>query len=289
MHPYKTSRTEERALDRYYVDLRIFGLGNWSHFLNKALPASIIIRDHLAKLGQPEPIFVLGENVFPAIVELMEYMGLSFIRTSNAVSAAQVKIEFSDLSVLDRLTQNVIPSISSEITRMENEIPRNFGEAVFLNRKPPNRSISNSGEINKILSVAGYVEVYMEDYSAAEQIAIILRASKIVAIHGAALAPLMFRNERHGPLQFLEIAPPGHVVPFFRDMIMDIPCTYRMLRGVPDSAMVSDAFSNLENPSMEFTEKHSLRQFHVDATSMQFALGSMDDKNFPFDTISRPI
>ena len=160
---------------------------------------------------------------------------------------------------------------------------------IFLNRKPPLRSLINNEEVKRFLTEIGYQELFMEDYGAAEQIAIILQASSIVAIHGAALAPLLFREVRHGPFDVIELAPPGHVVPFFREMVASLSCKYRMVRGVPDAAMVGDAYSNVEMPSMLFTSKHSLRPFKTDLLSLSFALRSMDHAEFPSQLIYEPI
>lgn len=289
LHPYRTSLQEEGSSDRYHVDLRVFGLGNWSHFLNKAIPISVLIRDHLSKLNQPEPIFILNDAALSAATQLLEYLGLEYICTNRMVRAPLIRVDFSNISIIDEMSRDLVSSISYDIDRFIKSVPITRGEKVFLNRRPPNRSIINNGEISRILRAAGYDEFFMEDHSAAEQIAIVLRASKIVAIHGAALAPLLFRNKKHGLLQLFEIAPPGHVSPFFRNMITDLPCTYRMIRGVPDSAMASDAFSDVERPSMQFTRKHSLRQFRLDPASLEFAFNSADDENFPMGTIAQPV
>ncbi len=289
IHPIRTSKHLQVDPDRYYVDLRIFGIRNWSHFLNQALPVAVFIKDHLSKLAQQEPVFILNENVFSAITELMERIGLRFIRTNRAVTASQVKVEYSDSSVIDHFARDFLSSLSGDIDALVDEVPKTSGEAVFFNRKPPHRSIVNDEEIGQLLSEAGFVEYFMEDYSAAEQIAITLRASKIVAIHGAALAPLIFRNESHGPLQLFEIVNPGHVVPLFRGMVAGLPCTYRMVRGIPDAEMVSDAFSDVANPSMQFTRKHSLKQFRLDPSSLKFAFDSVNDANFPFGSINKAI
>ena len=289
LHPFQ-AREEELGVDGvYYIDLRIFGLENWSHFLNKAVPVAVAIREKLISLGEREPVFILNETVFPAILEFMEIIGYRFVCTNRSVEARQVLIEASDLSVIDNLSKKIIIPISPLVYANTARVPNIFGQKVFLNRKPPNRSILNIDVIRDELILNGFVEYFMEDLSASEQIAVILRATHIVAIHGAALAPLMFRNERHGPLSMIEIVPPGHVVPFFRNMVDAIPCAYRMVRGVPDTDLMADAFSNVDEPSMKFTKRHSLRQFNLDLTSLRFAIDSLDSKNFPFDEISAPI
>lgn len=288
LRPKQSQQEIEGEVGRYHVDLRVFGLGNWSHFLNKALPIAILVRDQLAHLNQKAPIFILDEAVFKAITDVMERFGLSFIRTNAAVKAALVQIDFSTPEIIDHLSRSILEPLSSEVDEMINGVTAPPCDAIFLNRRPPLRSLINSDEIKERLVSEGYVEVFMEDHSAEEQIALILRASRIVAIHGAALAPLIFRTKGHGRLELIELVPPGHVVPFFRDMISDLPCFYRMVRGIPDASMTADAFANVDTPSMQFTQAHSLKPFAVDPASLQFAMDSVEDDNFPYGTINSP-
>jgi len=289
LHP-RQARKKERGVDGvYYIDLRIFGLGNWSHFLNKAVPVAVAIREKLIDMGKAEPVFILNKMVFPAILDFMKVIGYSFVCTNCSVEARHVLIEASNLSVIDNLSKKIVAPISNLVFENTKKVPDIFSRKVFINRKPPNRSLLNNSVIREELISNGFVEYFMEDFSAAEQIAVILRATDIVAIHGAALAPLMFRNEGHGMLNMVEIMPPGHVVPFFMNMVDDIPCTYRMVRGIPDTDLMADAFSNVDDPSMEFTKRHSLRQFNLDLSSLRFAIDSLDYKDFPFDAISAPI
>jgi hypothetical protein len=62
-----------------------------------------------------------------------------------------------------------------------------------------------------------------------------------------------------------------------------------MVRGVPDPAMCPDAFSDVENPSIAFTRKFSLKPFRVDPASLHLALKSLEDKDFPMGTIHQPV
>jgi capsular polysaccharide biosynthesis protein len=91
--------------------------------------------------------------------------------TSPAYVVLSAADEFRDnLSQLVDHSQGAIPA----------DVPRRSGDSIFLNRKPPDRYLVNNEEIREDLIAAGYVEVFMEDFGAAEQIAIILRASRIV-------------------------------------------------------------------------------------------------------------
>lgn len=281
------SRPDKGVSDRYYVDLRMFGLGNWSHFINLALPVAVLIRDHFTTLQLSNPVFILDKDPFPAIIELLKYLGFDIHCTNRSVTAPLVQIDFSSSSDAGNIARVSLASISSDIDGLIEEVHVSVGGRIFLNRRPPNRVLKNNAEIREIILDAGFEELFMEDYSAAEQIALVMRASQIIAIHGASLAPLMFRTNANGPLQLIELAPPGHVVPYFRDMIANIPHTYRMVRGVPDPDMAAQAFVDVDTPSMNFTKRFSLSEFMLDPESLRFAFRSLDDVDFPNDTISR--
>ena len=268
----------------YYVDLRIFGLGNWSHFLNMALPLSIFIKNYVSKLGGRTSV-IINEKVMRPITELLDIFSMDYISTDYSVKAPLIDIKFSNGSlsgsVIHKRARDFLAPVSGDFDLLDGRIPLNKYNKVFLNRKAPSRFLINNEEVKKFLTEIGYQELFMDEYGADEQIAIIRQASSIVAIHGAALAPLIFRELRHGPFNFIEIAPPGLVDPFFREMVASLSCKYRMVRGVPDASMVDDAYLNVESPSMIFSLKHSSRQFKIDLLSLSFALQSMDDEEFP--------
>ena len=273
---------------RYYADLRQFGLGNWSHCLNQALPVAILLRDHCLKINQLAPIYILSMDTPSKIRDIFDLLDLSHISTNACITSPLIDISVSNSSIIHQKSREFISSITNQVSRMVLSVPQVASAKVFLNRKPPYRSLINNEEIKSLLNQEGYQEVFMEDLSAEEQIALIIRATDIVAIHGAALAPLMFRNADHGSFRFIEIGTPGHIVPFFRNMVEPLPCFYRMVRGLPNSSMLSDAYMDIEKPSMQFTEKHSLKPFRLDPASLQFAIESMDYRNFPSDAIEVP-
>lgn len=285
---FRSRKIQKVEEDTYYVDLRIFGLENWSHFLNKALPLSIFVKNYVSKLGG-KTSFVINEKVMRPIIDLLDIFSINYISTNYIVEAPLINVKFSNESVLDRRAREFLAPISRNVDLFDIRSPLNKYNKIFLNRKFPSRSLINNEQVKTFLAKIGYQELFMEEYAADEQIAIILQASDIVAIHGAALAPLIFREAQHGPFSFIEIAPPGHVVPFFREMVTSLSCKYRMVRGVPDAAMVGDAYSNVEKPSMLFTTKHSLRPFKIDILSLSFALRSMDDEDFPDQLIYEAI
>lgn len=289
LQPLSANKPESGGTDAYYVDLRPFGLSNWSHSLNKAIPLAVMVRDHLASIHQPTPRFILNAHMSQKIMALFDSFGLDYINTDKIVQAPLIEVEMSNKSLIDMKSRAFIASIEDDINRLIASVPHIDYEKVFINRKPPSRSLLNNDAIKGTLEQLGYREIFLEDHNVAEQIAILANASDIFAIHGAGLAPLMFRNAGHGPFRFIEVSTPGHIVPFFRDMVGSLACTYRMIRGVPDPAMSSDAFVNLDPPSLQFKKNHASTPFRLDPASLHFALDSLNDAGFPMQTIETPL
>jgi hypothetical protein len=270
--------------DRYYIDLRPFGLGNWSHCLNAALPFAVFIRDHLSRLGQSAPIVILNQGGISSKVRgLFEVLGLQVLCTNTAVKAPLITLSCSTSHFIHQKSREFVAPISPDISNFVGST-EGVSEKVFLNRKS-SRSLKNNKEIIGLLTKHGYQEVFMEDHTIEAQFAILLGARNIVAIHGAALAPLLFRNPEHGPFSLIEINTPGHIVPFFRDMVTKLPCEYRLVRGIPDQKMALAAFQNVGVPDMAFTNAHSLTSFAVDPFSVEVALESLRSNNFPANVI----
>lgn len=88
---------------------------------------------------------------------------------------------------LTKLKNIVIPKINLKNTTAKN---------IYISRaKAQRRFIKNEAEVTVLLAKYNFEIYCLEDYSLAEQIAIINSASNIVSIHGAALALLMFATE----------------------------------------------------------------------------------------------
>ena len=58
--------------------------------------------------------------------------------------------------------------------------------------------------------------IYPEDLSPQEQLKLFTDAEQIVGIHGAGMAPLLYRDTNKPSLKLVEILSPGHMTNFFR-------------------------------------------------------------------------
>jgi hypothetical protein len=255
-----------------FVDLRSFGTENWSHALNQALPCAIFLNECLRKEGEPTPKYLISPNTSVKFHKILSWFNINFSVSNRIIEANQFTIDFDDLNLVLKMAPEFLKGTQDIVEQIVASSNLGMGGRIFLNRRGSQRSLINGKEITDLLAAKGFVEVFMEDHSPEDQIAMIVKATDIVAIHGAALAPLIFRRQRDADLRLIEIASPGHVVPFYRDMVQGLPVHYRMVRGVPDEKMARDAFRNVNSPSMKFTIKHSLRPFLVDPESLKVAL-----------------
>lgn len=69
---------------------------------------------------------------------------------------------------------------------------RNLPRCFFVGRRQPNRSIQNNAEVEAYFRNRGWSVLYLEDLSFQEQISLFKNAQAVCALHGAALANLVW-------------------------------------------------------------------------------------------------
>ncbi|MEM1379443.1 MAG: glycosyltransferase family 61 protein [Pseudomonadota bacterium] len=271
--PWKSGAQETPSIPegRYLFDIRGRGLGNWSHALNQGLVLSLKVRDLLRDHGGADPIIVLSTACFSKVTAYFERLGFETIVTDDPLTAPQVVYTEDNRTVLRFFNRTWSEPHLGLIADSIRDTDPGTGDSIFISRKD-GRMIANIDQIEPMLTADGFTTVYMEDHSLEEQFAMIHRARRIVAIHGAGLAPLLFRRKEEGPLQFIEIFSASHVTPFFRQMADHLECSYRAVRAVPDPATLPAAYDP-ETSVSEFAKAHSLKAFHVDPVSLEVALG----------------
>lgn len=83
---------------------------------------------------------------------------------------------------------------------------RRAPEKLFLARRGA-RSLQNHAEIEALVSSHGYSTIYMEDYSIRDQLCIGAHAKHVIALHGAAMAFLVFGDRIES---VVEVMPPSN-------------------------------------------------------------------------------
>jgi hypothetical protein len=118
------------------------------------------------------------------------------------------------------------------------------------------------------LKSLGYVRLYPEEIPVEDQIRIITQATDIVAIHGAALGPLILRsaNPATKPVRLVELFGAGFIVSVFRELVHELSGAWIGVRGVLSPDIVGKSRSAL------YFEKDA---FSVDVDCLSLAIEAL--------------
>ncbi|MEG4457048.1 glycosyltransferase family 61 protein [Microcoleus sp. N9_A1] len=100
-------------------------------------------------------------------------------------------------------------------------------EKVFISRKGT-RSLINESEVEQTLQAYGFKKYYFEDIPISEQWSVARNAKVIVAMHGAALASLVFNSNK---VKLIELFHPGYVVDMYRHIANAVGGTWCGVSG----------------------------------------------------------
>ena len=129
------------------------------------------------------------------------------------------------------------------------------------------RRLSNQPEIEALLTGCGYVTVYPETLDAAGQFALFHNAEEIVAVHGAGIAPLLYRQPDSRLRRLVEILPCGHMTDVYRVMSAQTGSSWIGVRGRIKPKYVEPAYQT----GSTFT-RYSLESFEADPVALSYAL-----------------
>ncbi|SDI61554.1 glycosyltransferase family 61 protein [Lutimaribacter saemankumensis] len=256
-------------LDGVLIDFRTHHPQNWAHFLNDHLPLlyKLIEESGLKK----ETLRVLLPKKTPRyIVEAAKLFSINTIQTDTPVKGSVLAFSLQPwtsnrpvrhLWARSRevddilLTHGVFDASSYSLPRK-----------LFISRRAT-RNLENETEIAELLSKRGYHKIYAEDFSASDQFKIFQHAEEIVSIHGAAIAPLLYRRPESLLSRLVELFPCGHMTDNFRVMCHQVGCRWIGVRGRIKPEHIAGAY-DLDKPFLEY----SLQSFSVDPKSLEIAL-----------------
>lgn len=256
-------------LPGHAIDFRTRQPGNWAHALNNHLPLLFHIMDRLGGELQGNPTVVLPERMPSFVKEAFDTFGFPFAETNRPVRASLIEFEMTPWIGMRAIRHNwaakaveTAPAFSSLSDRAGE-----FPEKIFISRRNTRR-LSNELEIEAFLSARGYRKIYPEQHSIEEQFGFLSFAQEVVAVHGAALAPLLYRPRASRPFQLVELLPVGHMTKVYRVMTQQVGGRWIGVRGkiLPDHVRHAYDFRR------PFT-KFSLEEFEVDVESLEIALG----------------
>lgn len=253
-----------------HLDLRPLHIRNWSHSLNQAIPLALMARDKVRNAGGGNLAVILPSRAPKKIVHLFRWLKFECVLTDRPATGCFVHFDPLRNGVIHHFARDWLKPHLSDIRLLAAVTEAEVPEKIFINRRNERRLL-NSAEIEGALSKRGFITVYPEDLNLEHQLALLMRAREVVAIHGAGLAPLIFRTPEDGPLRFTEILSPGHVSLFFRSLIKKLPVDYRAVRGNPDRQMAQDAHRLLMS-SPSFKKRHADAPFFLDLPALEIAL-----------------
>jgi hypothetical protein len=252
------------------LDVRPLHVNNWSHALNQALPLALHVQDIARANGCRNATVVLPEGAIPNFVLLLDVMGIAHIRTNSRVQGNFVICGPNPSGMSQYLgRQWLTPHLKilrEFVSASLQTLPRKF----FLDRRV-GRHLLNGEEVRSFLRKNGYMTVYSEDLSPAEQLALFIGAEDIVAIHGAGLAPLMYRMPGDGPFRLVEVLSPGLMSGFFLSLTEGLPVDYRVVRGTPTREMAGDAYA-IAAAGKSYKQKYDMAPFAVDLSALELAI-----------------
>jgi len=211
------------------IDFRHNTPGNWAHFLNNHLPILFFACDQLG-IDPHSVTIILPEGAADYIRHAAGLFGLKVLCTDAVLRGTAVDFAFEPLIAVRSVRRDWvrIPWVTALVEGLRG--PPVAPRRLFLYRHGT-RSLENEAEIESFLAERGYEKVYPETLSVAEQFRLFETAEKVVAIHGAALAPMLYRTDLSPLRQIVELFPVGHIAIVYRAMAEQIGCRWIGVRG----------------------------------------------------------
>lgn len=250
------------------IDLRVNSPENWAHFLTNHLPLTFLLCQRAGL--SPQDVTVLLPAAIPGyVLGVAQLLGLQVQRTDAAVSGPGIGFDLDNWNTLRPLRRNWIAASGILKILADAIASRDTGaRRIFLPRRDTRR-LTNQSQIEAMLSAQGYVTVYPETLDAAGQFALFHHAEEIVAVHGAGLAPLLYRQSDARRQRLVEILPCGHMTDVYRVVCQQVGCGWTGVRGRIKPEYVKDVY-RIGTP---FT-RYSLDPFEVDPLSLEQALSA---------------
>lgn len=260
-------RLEEAGL---IVDLRRRDPENWAHMLTNHLPYVFALSEATGA-DWSDLTLLLPEAAPPHVMAAAGLFGLHAVRTDRAVEGAGLGFEpepwNGNRGVRADWTRTARVQAALAAATAPGPADAPLPRRIFLSRRDRRRVI-NEAEIGAHLAGLGLTTVYAEDFTPAEQMRLLAEAELVVAIHGAGLAPLLYRPEGAPPATVVELFPVGHVTLVWRIMAQQVGCRWAGVRGRIREAHVAGGLYDLETPFLGF----STEDFEVDPASIDRAI-----------------
>lgn len=210
----KTKR-EVAPKDLCCINLRRNSPQNWAHAFTNHVPAALLVAD-LLELSPSQLCVVLPGDTPQKIVQLFELLEFRVMATEGTVSGKFCELDIDPWRSIRSVRCEVLRDMLSESPLRSQLLSTSRNKPkLFISRKDA-RKVTNEQEIEAYLAEQGFEKIYPEDYALIDQIALIVQAEEIVAVHGAGLGPLVFKAIVGQPYKLLELFSPAHVTNVYR-------------------------------------------------------------------------
>lgn len=252
---------------RVVFDMRYAWPENWAHFLINHLPLLALAADR-SGLVEDEITVLLPARTPAHILRLAELLGLTVAPTDAPVQGRLLSARAQPKEVVSSGRRDWIrlPFLDAPVAGLSRRGDLNMPRRVFLSRRGT-RALENEAEVEAFLAQRGYAKIYAEDIGPDQQLALFHEAEHVVAIHGAALGPLMYRSAASNLAGVIELMPAGHMSLYFRVVAHQVGCDWSAVRGRLKPEYVRHLYDGTK-PFVKF----SLDSFSVDLDTLALAM-----------------
>lgn len=260
----KSKRTRVHS-DKVIFDFRLRTPENWAHFLNNHLPIFFAVSSRL-DVEWDDLLIVLPADIPEYITRVADHFGLKTLLTDDVIVGQCVRFDADPWTSIRCARAQWVQQeeVSAKLaSRTSSDIPLPL--RVFLTRRDTRR-ITNSSEVEALLDRYGFTTLCPEDLSVHDQFRLFQEVEYLVAVHGAGLAPLLYRTPDSALKQLIEILPCGHMTDVYRVMAEQVGCAWIGIRGKAKPEYVQPAYDFKSG----FTA-FSLDDFEVDLDTLELA------------------
>lgn len=261
-------RTDELDItDGYVVDLRANSPQNWSHLLNFHIPLLALVETEFGlPLSEITAVFPFDMPQFAR--SALALLGVSAVFTDGLVRGRLIEISLSHENVHRTHSRTWFLQSEMAARKARAEDGMDVPKRVLIGRRG-SRGLVAQERFERLLEPLGFSTVYPERLSVAEQFSLFSRCETIVAVHGAALGPLLLRTEAgRPPPHVVGIMPSGVVSDFFRMMSQQVGSRWVGIRGKVRPEYVAMAY-DLQRTSLSGFESHDVE---IDTDALLLAL-----------------
>lgn len=254
------------VMNGFGIDLRRNSPENWAHSFTNHLPIALLLRSEMPINIQKQIFLILPTKISKNIIRLFESFKFNVLITDDIVACKLIDYDISPWWSVRGVRYDIINSgtiDNKNLIRNTEKYRNNIPDKIFISRKD-SRKIVNESDISRYLESLGFVKLYLEEYDVFHQISFLLYAKHIVAVHGAALGPLILRPPDEN-FELVEIFTPSHVTTCFRVITSKIGGKWIGVRG--------QTFSGIRD--LEYVgniKKYEAYDFFVDIDSLKLAL-----------------